>query len=89
MNYLTTTDLRTKSSELIDLLTKGMEVSLIHRSQIVGVIKPKKQPKVLTETKIGKLKKLALKLNLPKISYKERAKLYREHLLKKYGKGLS
>ncbi len=89
MNYITTTDLRKKSSELIKSLEKGDSISLIHRSKIVGVIKPKAQPKALTRTDISRLQKIAEELNLPKITYEERERRYRKHLMNKYGKGLS
>ncbi|MBI4066805.1 hypothetical protein HY407_00325 [Candidatus Gottesmanbacteria bacterium] len=89
MNYITTTQLRTKSSELVETLKKGGSVSLIHRSKVVAEIRPKNEPKPLTKFDIKKLQKLAEKLNLPKTSYKEREKRYRNHLTEKYGKGLS
>lgn len=89
MDYITTTDLRTKSSQLVSDLKKGLKISLIHRSRIVGVIKPKKEPRILTKSDINQLKKLAEDLNLPKTSYEEREKIYRKHLIHKYGKGLS
>lgn len=87
MDYITTTKLRTKSSELIDTLKKGGKVTLIHRSKVVGIIKP-----AVPEGKpfdAEKLKKLSERLNLPKMSYEERAKRYSVHIEKKYGKGLS
>lgn len=89
MDFITTTNLRTQSSDLVDTLKNGGVVSLIHRSKIVGVIKPKKEPKALTKMGIAKLQKLAQELNLPKLSYKERERRYRKHLVEKYGKGLS
>jgi len=89
MEFITTTNLRTQTSKLINTLKKGGSVSLIHRSKVVGVIKPKKQPKPLTDKDIKLLKKLAESLNLPKMSYKEREKIYREHLMNKYGKNIS
>ncbi len=89
MVFITKTNLRTQSSDLINTLKKGGSVSLIHRSQVVAVIKPKKEPKALTRKDINRLKKLAKELNLPKLSYKEREKRYRNHLMDKYGKGLS
>lgn len=90
MNYITTTELRTKSSQLVDELRRGGVVSLIHRSKVIGEIKPKLyDPKPLTKEDIKKLIKLAKALNLPKLSYKERERRYREHLMKKYGQGLS
>lgn len=89
MEYITTTGLRTQSPQLVDTLRKGGIVSLIHRSKIVGVIKPQREPKPFTKTDIKLLKKLAEDLNLPKTSYKQRERIYRRHLMKKYGKGLS
>jgi hypothetical protein len=87
MDYITTTNLRTKSTELIDTLKKGGKVTLIHRSKVVGIIKP-----AIPEGKpfdVEKLKKLTKRLNLPKTSYEEREKRYRAHSEKKYGKGVS
>lgn len=90
MNYITTTDLRTKSSQLVDFLLRGTEVSLIHRSKVVGIIKPvQNTAQPLTQESIDKLKKLAIQLNLAKTTYKEREKRYRLHMIEKYGKHLS
>jgi len=41
MNYITTTELRTKSSNLVESLLKGEEINLIHRSKVIGAIVPK------------------------------------------------
>jgi len=89
MDYITTTNLKAQSSELINTLKKGGVVSLIHHSKIVGVIKPKREPKMLTKTAINQLKKLAENINLQKTSYEKREKIYRDHLMDKYGKDLS
>lgn len=89
MNYITTTELRTKSTKLVESLKKGEKVSLMHRSKVVGIIAPAVEPKPFTEDVIKKLKKLAQELNLPKTSYKERERIYRKHLTQKYGEGLS
>lgn len=89
MNYITATQLRTKSSELMETLKRGGSISLIYRSKVVAEIRPKKEAKPLTKFDIKKLQKLAEKLNLPKNSYEEREKKYRKHLTEKYGKGLS
>lgn len=88
MNYITTSDLRTKSVELVNSLKEGKSVSLIHRSRIIGRIVPDdaEPPKVFNA---AKFKKLVEKLNLPKTTYAQREKIYRAHLMKKYGKGLS
>ncbi len=89
MQYITTTELRTKSKELVKVLQEGHSVDLIHRSKVVGEFKPKKEAKPLTKKDIQDLKKLANQLDLPKLSYKERERRYRKHLMEKYGQGLS
>lgn len=89
MEYITTTQLRTRSSQLVKSLRNGTSVSLIHRSQILGEIKPKRAVKTLTKEDIIELKNLARKLNLPKLSYKQRERIYRKHLEEKYGKSIS
>lgn len=89
MQYITTTELRTKSSEVVKTLREGGRLSLIHRSRVIGEIQPIQDPKPLTKEGIEKLKKLAKELNLPKLSYKERERRYRKHLIEKYGQGLS
>lgn len=90
MQYITTTQLRTKSTDLISLLAAGASVDLIHRSKIVGTIQPKShEPKALTPKDIIDLKKAIKALNLPKLSDKQREANYRRHLLKKYGPRIS
>mgnify|MGYP001599182742 CR=1 FL=1 len=89
MQVITTTELRTKSKELVKVLKEGRSVELIHRSQVVGKIRPLFDAKPLTEEGIKKIQEAAKKLNLPKFSYKERDRIYRKHLMEKYGKGLS
>ena len=87
MQYITTTDLRTKTPELINTLKQKGEVSLIHRSKIVGVIKPvEASPKPFDPVAFDRLIK---DLHLPKTTPKQRERIYRKHLVKKYGKGLS
>jgi len=87
MNYITTTDLRTKTSQLISELKKGSRISLIHRSKVVGIIEPAApEPKPFDAFKFNQLAK---KLNLPKTTYAQRERIYRAHLMKKYGKGIS
>ncbi|HLC88205.1 MAG TPA: hypothetical protein VJG66_04090 [Patescibacteria group bacterium] len=88
MQNMTTTDLRTKSSELVKTLKEGRSVDLIHRSEVIGEIKPKiKDPKPFDAEKFKRL----LKLIKPKktIPRSQREKVYRRHLMEKYGKGLS
>lgn len=86
MQYITTTDLRTKSSELIKSLQEGRKVSLIHRSKVVGEILPVKEEFKVFNAKV--FKQAVAKLNLRKTTYEQREKIYRAHLEKKYGKGL-
>ncbi len=86
MNYITTTELRTRSSELIDFLLAGETVDLIHRSSIVGTIIPKEEePENLTKEDIRKITQALNLLNLPSTTPSERAKNYHLHLKKKYG----
>jgi hypothetical protein len=89
MDTITTTNLRTQSSRLIETLKKGGVVSLIHRSKVVGLIKPQKEVKALTKADIKQIKEIAHTLNLPKLSYEEREETYRKHLTDKYGKDIS
>lgn len=87
MQYITTTELRTKSSKLVQLLREGKSVELVHRSKVVGEIKPKiYDPKPFNAAKFLKVVK---KLNLPKLSRKQMEANYRKHMMEKYGKGLS
>lgn len=89
MQYITTTELRTKSKKLVEVLQEGQSIDLIHRSKLVGKINPVYDAKPLTEEGIKRIIKAAKKLNLPKLSYKERERIYRKHLMEKYGQGLS
>lgn len=86
MDYITTTGLRTQSSELVKSLLRGMETSLIYRSKIVGIIKPSSISKKFD---VKAFKNAIKGLHLPKTTPEERDKIYRMHLMKKYGKGLS
>ncbi len=88
MEIITTTDLRTKSSQLVQKLEKGGEVALVHRSRIVGVIKPANENEVVFSAE--KFRKVMS--SFPKLKYISpdiRKKLYRKHLEKKYGKDIS
>lgn len=87
MQYITTTQLRTKSKELVKTLQEGRSVDLIHRSRLIGAIKPvQAKPKVFNAERF---KKIVDKLNLPSTTYAQREKIYRDHLMRKYGKGIS
>ena len=86
MDYITTTDLRTKSSDLVNSLKNGMAVSLIHRSKIVGTIIPKSNMQTKTIS-VKKLEEKIERLNLPRLSLKEIDRRYRLAMMKKHGKG--
>ncbi len=86
MNYITTTDLRTKSSELIETLKRGQSVDLIHRSKVVGEIKPKiYDPKPFDP---DKFLKIVAKLNFPKLTPRQIEARYRAAMIKKHGKSI-
>lgn len=88
MQYITFTQLRTKSNNLAKVLSKGEEVKLIRRSVVVGRIMPDRDADIKTIN----AKKLAAKinaLNLPSLSLGEIDKRYRAAMLKKHGQNLS
>ncbi len=90
MNLITTTELRTKSSQLVKTLKKGESVSLVHRSKVIGKIQPTVEEKVMTQEAINKLKDLMKDLRPRKIIPRsKREKIYRQRLEEKYGKGIS
>lgn len=87
MQYITTTELRTKSKELLKVLQTGSSVDLIHRSRVVGEIKPKiYDPKPFNAKKFLKLVE---KLNLPKLTPRQIEARYRKAMMEKHGKSLS
>ncbi|MBI2049563.1 hypothetical protein HYT32_01510 [Candidatus Roizmanbacteria bacterium] len=86
MNYITATELRTKASQIIRDLKLGSSMSLIHRSKVIGIIKPVYEPKPFDA---NAFKKAIKDLNLPKTTYTQREKIYRARLMKKYGKDIS
>jgi len=89
MNYITTTELRTKSSSLVQKLLNGEEVTLIHRSKIIGEIVPKEfeQKKPIDPKKFAQaLKKLEPK---KKVSYKALMKNYDHYMMYRHGPNFS
>lgn len=89
INYVTTTELREQSSRIVAKLISGEDITLIHRSKMIGVIKP-----LIPNTKgmdnIKEFKKALLALK-PKtvILGEKREKIYSDYLKKRYGKSLS
>ena len=87
MNYITTTDLRTQSSKLVQSLKEGKKISLVHRSRVIGVIEPShEEPKKFDAVKF---KQFVKDLNLSRTTYAQREKKYRAYMMKKYGKDIS
>lgn len=87
MQYITTTNLRTQTTKLVKALEKGDKVSLIHRSKVIGLIKPPDpEPKPFDPEKF---KRIVKGLNLPKTTPEQRENIYRKHLIGKYGKNIS
>ena len=87
MQIITTTQLRTKSKELVKVLREGRSVDLIHRSRIVGEIKPKMyDPKPFNP---DKFLKTVRKLNFPKLASRQIETRYRSAMMRKHGKGIS
>ena len=86
MNYLTTTQLRTQTSKIVDTLKKKGTISLIHRSKVVGIIRPVIEVKPFNPEAFERLVK---ELRLPPTTSAQRERRYRRHLIKKYGQGIS
>lgn len=87
MQVITTTELRTKSKELIKTLEEGRSVELIHRSRVVGEIKPKiYDPKPFDPDKFLRVVK---KLDFPRLTSKQIEERYRAAMMKKHGEGFS
>lgn len=87
MQVITTTELRTKSKELVKTLQEGRSVDLIHRSTVVGEIKPKiYDPKPFDPDRFAKIVK---KLNFPRLTSRQIEARYRIAMMKKHGKSLS
>ncbi|MBP9702212.1 hypothetical protein KBD69_00850 [Candidatus Woesebacteria bacterium] len=88
MNYITTTQLRTNTTKLVDALMAGHSVQLIHRSQVLGVISPpENKPAQPFDAK--KYLELTKNLKTTRISDAQRKKNYDEYIQKKYGKHIS
>lgn len=83
MSMITATQLRTKTKDLVEAMLNGEEVSVIHRSKIIGVFKPEKQGPVVFDSK--RFTEIVERMNVPKLSQKEREKRYRSAMTAKNG----
>ncbi|MBU0569772.1 hypothetical protein KKB40_03245 [Patescibacteria group bacterium] len=84
MQYITATELRTKSKNIIETLLLGGSFNLIYKSQVVGEIKPKKKE----EGKLFNAKRFlknTKNLNLPILTDEEIEKRYRKYMTKRHG----
>lgn len=88
MDYITTTDLRTESSQLVAFLKLGKKISLIHRSRVVAEIIPVEDPIKTFDVKIFR-KFVKPPKQKKHLTDNQREKVYRKHLEEKYGKNLS
>ncbi len=83
--YISTTQLREQSSKVVSKLKLGEEMLLVHRSNIIGIIKPlTKIVKKITD--LAKFERV-LEASRPKrlIPRHMRDAVYRMNLQKKYG----
>jgi len=90
MKYITTTQLRTKSKELVQALRDGESVTLVHRSQQVGTIQPHQEDPEYKTVDVEELKAAVrdLDLELPD-SLEEQDAMYRGEMVRKHGAYLS
>ena len=88
MQNIISADFGSKSSEVVKTLKKGDSISVIHDSKVIGKIEPAiPDPKPFDPEKFREiLKKFKPKKIIPR---SQREKVYRQHLMEKYGKGLS
>ncbi|OGH19099.1 MAG: hypothetical protein A2868_00255 [Candidatus Levybacteria bacterium RIFCSPHIGHO2_01_FULL_40_15b] len=87
MQTITTTQLRTKSKDLVNTLNEGRSVDLIHRSRVVGVVMPNNETRIKT-INAKKLEGKIDRLGFPSLTLKEIDRRYRIAMMKKHGKGL-
>jgi antitoxin (DNA-binding transcriptional repressor) of toxin-antitoxin stability system len=88
MQYITTTELRTQSAQLVKQLNKGNKIVLMHRSRVIGFISP--ETKIASPIKPEELKSVLKNIRPKKlIPESKREIVYKANLLSKYGKDIS
>lgn len=86
MNYISTTGLRTKSSELIESLLAGKSVDLFHRSKLVGKVVPVEKKEKIKSNFVDLIKSFSRKKPM---TVKQMDRAYRKEMVKKHGKHIS
>lgn len=87
MTYITTTELRTKTADVVMALLAGESIDLIHRSKVLGEISPVKYaPRPFNAKRV---KEIVEAMNFPLLSTKEIEQKYRAYIMNRYGKHLS
>jgi len=91
MKYIKSTDLRYKTSSIVSQLRDGESFYLIHRSEVVGEIVPRKKDKQVNKPfdPVAFKEFLEGLKPVPHLTDEERERNYRKHFEKKYGKYIS
>lgn len=88
MEYISTTDLRTKSSKLRDSLLHGDSTYLVHRSKVIGIIIPSRKTENTLKSSGKDFVKFLQKVTPGKrLSFEERNKRLNEYFMEEYGTG--
>ena len=89
MQLISTTELRTRSKDLVASLLLGNTTELVHRSRIIGEVKPKTpSPKVFSKADAEELEVLINKSKHPLLSDNAIDRKYRERLENEYGQSI-
>lgn len=84
-HFITTTQLREHTSKVVSRLISGEDVTLVHRSKIIGTIKPLASFSKPIEN-LEEFKKVLIAVKPKQLnSFQNRKKIYHEHLKKRYG----
>lgn len=87
--YISTTELREESSKVVKRLMEGMDMTLVHRSKIIGIIKPVSQTAKSVDD-LSEFKKILSDIKPAKvIPARKRQIIYRKYLRTRHGKSLS
>jgi len=91
MNTITVTELRRNPAKLLESLDKGMSVTILYRSRVLGVAEPlPKQKKILSKNDLSDLEKILNKIKPKKLLPKnKRDEIYQKRLEEKYGPRIS